>query len=146
MIPDSVIEHLKSREGYVNRVYLDSLGNPTAGVGHLLNDAENALYGVGDVVADDVIDKWLYEDSQKAWLAAFNQAKGIDCMDLRPALFHVCYQLGSGWRSIHKKTWAYMRDHEWQKAAIEAADSRWNQQTPVRVIDFQIALLQKAIS
>ena len=145
MIPQHVLDHLELREGRVNRVYEDSEGHATAGVGHLLTEHELDSYHIGDPVSDELIDEWLRADSEKAWLASYNQAKGIDCLDLREALFHVCFQLGAGWFRIHKKTWAYLKAGEYQNAALEAADSLWNEQTPTRVIDFQIACLQQAI-
>ena len=34
-------EHMKLREGYREDVYLDTLGKPTCGIGHLLTKEEN---------------------------------------------------------------------------------------------------------
>ena len=145
MIPQHVLDHLELREGRVNRVYEDSEGYATAGVGHLLTEHEVDSYHIGDPVSDSVIDEWLLKDTEKAWLAAYNQSKGIQCPELQEALFHVCYQLGTGWNLIHKKTWSLLKEREYQAAAMEAADSLWNDQTPIRVIDFQIACLQQAL-
>lgn len=143
-IPLRVLHHLEAREGKSRRVYLDSLGNATGGVGHLMDAHELKKYPVGSEIPEEQIREWLEHDTEKAWLAAYNQCNGIRMPELQEALFHVNFQLGAGWPLIHKKTWAHIRNHEWQKAAIEAADSRWNEQTPVRVIDFQIALLEIA--
>ena len=145
MIPPKELEHLRKREGVVYRVYLDSLDKPTGGVGHLMSEEELEQYPVGAELSEELVEAWLEADAAKAWLAAYNQANGIRTLELQGALFHVNFQLGAGWPLIHKKTWGYIRDHEWQKAAIEAADSRWNDQTPLRVYDFQLALIQQAI-
>ena len=40
-------DHIKLREGYKNVVYLDTLGKPTGGIGHLLLPEEKKLYPVG---------------------------------------------------------------------------------------------------
>ena len=43
-------EHIKLREGYKNVVYLDTLGKPTGGIGHLLSKEECEKYKVDDVL------------------------------------------------------------------------------------------------
>jgi GH24 family phage-related lysozyme (muramidase) len=47
-------------------VYLDSKGNPTAGVGHLLTKEEQETYQVGDEVPSNVRAKWLKDDTESA--------------------------------------------------------------------------------
>ena len=42
------LEHLEHREGNEECVYLDTLGKPTCGVGHLLTERERQVYQVGD--------------------------------------------------------------------------------------------------
>ena len=100
---------------------------------------------VGTPLPDDLIDAWLEQDAHAAWGAAAGQAIEIHCEDLREALASVCYQLGPGWKSDFKKTWQLLQAGLWEDAAIEAADSKWYVQTPVRVIDFQWALWNQAI-
>lgn len=142
MIPKHVLEHLELREGRVNRVYLDSLDNPTAGVGHLLTEQERLEYAVGDKVSDEVIDAWLEEDARTAWLAAYNQCNGIRCPELQETLFHINYQLGAGWPLKFPKTWRLLREERYIEAAVEICldshgsyPSNWLQQTPLRVSD-----------
>jgi lysozyme len=140
MVPDTVIEHLKLREGVVEAVYLDSLDFPTAGVGHLLSPSERDIWLVGEAVPVQQIDQWLEHDAKEAWEAAGIQADYLGEAGLQDALCSVCFQLGTQWRYIHKKTWAYLEDGEWELAAQECEDSKWYRQTPVRVRDFQKAL------
>ena len=144
-IPLRLLHHLEAREGNVERVYLDSLDNPTCGVGHLLTAEENALYAVGDKVPKEVRDQWFLEDTEGAWLAAYNQANGIRCPEhqtaLQEAFFHLNFQLGAGWPTKFKKTWDFLKAHDWMAASVEAADSNWRYQTPVRCADFMRALL-----
>ena len=45
------LQHLEHREGNVDYVYLDTLGKPTCGVGHLLTQEECRQYNVGDTVS-----------------------------------------------------------------------------------------------
>tara|TARA_R100001509_G_C4884359_1_gene221451 strand:- start:4169 stop:6106 length:1938 start_codon:yes stop_codon:yes gene_type:complete len=139
---ESFLTHLKDREGFRNKVYLDSLGKPTAGVGHLLTEEENKTYKVGDVIPDNILDNWLKQDALKAWNAALQQSKDLNVTDLDfiDALASVNFQLGTGWFKIHKNTWKFLKDKRYEEAAKEAADSTWFKQTPVRVKDFQKAI------
>lgn len=141
-IPKDVIEHLKLREGWREKVYLDTLGFPTAGMGHLLTTTEKAKYPVGAVVPKATLEGWVRADSRKAYNAALAQAKTLGISDKKfiVVLTSVNFQLGSAWNTIHKKTWAFMVARKWEKAAVEAQDSKWYRQTPVRVKDFQAAL------
>ena len=136
------LNHLKDREGFRDEVYLDSLGKPTVGTGHLLTEEENKQYKVGDRVPDNILNKWLEEDSIKAWTAALKQSKelGIDNLNFIEALASVNFQLGINWNKIHKNTWKFLQTKEYDKAAAEAADSTWFKQTPIRVKDFQNAI------
>ncbi|MEE8295824.1 MAG: hypothetical protein V3R64_08940 [Sphingomonadales bacterium] len=141
-IPKEVIEHLKLREGWSEKVYLDTRKFPTAGMGHLLNAAEKAKYPVDAVVPKAVLEGWVRADSRKAYNAALAQAKTLGLSDKKfiVVLTSVNFQLGTAWNSIHKNTWKHMVAKNWEKAALEAQDSRWFRQTPVRVRDFQAAL------
>lgn len=141
MIPRHLLDHLEKREGKVNRVYLDHLDNPTGGVGHLLTDDELEIYDVGDFIDDETIYRWLEQDTAKAWLAAENQSKGLDCPELQEALFSVNYQLGPGWNTKFRKTWTYLKLRQYDKAAVEVTDSLWFKQTPIRCLDFVAAIL-----
>lgn len=149
MIPDHVLKHLELREGRVQRVYEDSLGHLTAGVGHKLTEGETLQYKVGDTVDNATIDAWLQEDARSAWLAAFNQSNGIRCPELQETLFHINYQLGASWPLKFPKTWRLLKDERYTEAAVEICldgqgdyPSQWLQQTPVRVADAMAGFLE----
>ena len=99
MIPREFKEHLKHREGYRDEVYLDTLGKPTCGVGHLLTEQECRQYDVGERVPQHVIDRWLEQDTEVAWQAALMQSQdlGIDSFEFTVALGSVNFQLGTRW-------------------------------------------------
>lgn len=138
---DPVIEHLKLREGVKYESYLDTLGKLTGGVGHLMSKEEQALYPEGTEIPSEVVDEWLKADVQEARKAAQKQAQELSgSKELEEALIHVNFQLGSGWNKIHKNTWSLMKQGKYEEAAKEAADSKWYEQTEVRVKDFQKAL------
>ncbi|MFN8394278.1 MAG: peptidoglycan amidohydrolase family protein [Bacteroidia bacterium] len=141
-VPKEFLDHLKLREGWRTKVYLDSEGLPTVGLGHLLTASEKQKYPVGTEVPTSLLNTWANADAQKAYDAAKGQAStlGVSSESFIIALASVNFQLGTSWNTKFKKTWGYMTKGEWEKAALEAQDSAWYAQTPVRVQDFQAAL------
>lgn len=137
-------QHLLKREGSVNKSYKDSVGKLTGGIGHLLTPQEIKKYPLGTDIPKEVTDAWFKEDSAEAIDAAKVQAKelGVDKPELIQALTSVNFQLGTNWNKIHKKTWKLLQSGNFKEAAKEAANSKWNKQTPVRVKDFQDTLLK----
>ena len=144
-------EHLELREGNESSVYQNEIADgqggtkldaPTAGIGHVLSEAEQRLYPVGTKVPQDVRDAWFKKDSAEAFAAATRQAKEIGRPDMVAALASVNFQLGTGWTTKHPSTWEFMKQKDWTSAAAESADSLWYVQTPTRVEDLQKALLK----
>lgn len=128
---------MKLREGTVLKWYKDHLGKWTGGTGHLRKPGEENI-----VITQAVADRWLDQDISEARKAANRQCEMLPftTQHLYDVLVSVNFQLGTVWYQKFKKTWALMQAGEFAKAAIEAADSDWFKQTPVRVKDFQIAL------
>ena len=134
---DNFLKHLRLREGYREDVYLDSEGKPTVGVGHYDPELKE-----GDIITQEQVSEYLREDSQEAWDAAVEQGEKLGRTDPKflEGLASVNFQLGTSWYKEHKNTWKLMSEGKWEDAAVEAANSKWEQQTPVRVVDFQNAL------
>jgi GH24 family phage-related lysozyme (muramidase) len=137
---EDFIDHLLEREGFENEVYKDTLGVLTVGVGHRVLPQDNLREG--QTISNERVRQFLYKDAQKAFYAAREQASelGVSDPEFLVALASVNFQLGTGWNDIHRKTWRLMTEGRFREAADEASRSRWNQQTPVRVRDFQNAL------
>ncbi len=142
----TVGEHIKLREGIMYNTYLDTTGNLTGGVGHLLTPQEAELYPEGTALSADVVDTWCSVAVVEAKRAAQQQAKLLSNLspELVGGLVSVNFQLGSNWYKEHKKTWALLVKGKYFEAAVEAADSKWYRQTPVRVEDFQQILINEA--
>lgn len=141
-VPSDIVYFLQLREGVKGETYLDSLGKPTAGMGHLLTPEEFAEYPVGDAIPYPVIDKWAAQDSLTAYTAALDQAKRLKVTspEFIKVLTSVNFQNGSHWFLKFPKTWALMLAGKWAEACTEVHDSLWAKQTPVRVADFQSAM------
>lgn len=133
---------MRQYEGVKTTVYLDSLGKPTVGIGHLVTPADKLK--VGDVITDGQVSDFFKADGAKAMAAAKSQASkaGISNSDFIVYLASVNFQLGTGWTSVFKTTWQLIMDGKYDADAKEIGKSRWYQQTPVRAKDFQKMLLK----
>ena len=138
-------EHLRLREGYREEVYLDTLDKPTCGTGHLLSPEENAQYAVGDTIDTAVLDRWLEEDSEKAWNAAAQQLQdlNIEKPEFIVALGSVNFQLGTHWINKFPSAYKALQNKDYDEAIKQVStgsgkdgQSRWMEQTPIRVKDF----------
>ena len=139
------LEHLELREGNVDHVYLDTLGNPTCGVGHSLSIEECGQYEIGQSVSKTTRDKWLEEDAQKAWDAAAQQIQdlGIENPEFIVALGSVNFQLGTHWMDKFPSAYKALSSKDYDEAIRQVStgsgkdgQSKWKEQTPVRVEDF----------
>jgi lysozyme len=129
------------REGVRTTVYADSRGLPTVGIGHLVQPGDNL--SIGDVISDQAVDDFFTADSADALTAAYNQAAlaGITSLGFIPTLASVNFQLGTDWTSKFPHTWRMIRNGQYTDAAHALTGTLWQQQTPIRVADFQNALL-----
>lgn len=144
-IPTCVIEHLKVREGVRNTVYLDTLGNPTVGVGHLVLPEDKL--SLGDTISDSRVEELLQKDALKAYKAACEQAEEIGKLENKEwitILTSVNFQLGTRWIKKFPNTWKHIKNGNYKRAIANLKRSKWYVQTPVRVKDF-IGVLKKEI-
>ena len=143
------LAHLELREGNVEYVYLDSLGKPTCGVGHLLTERERQVYQVGDEVSEEQRTVWLEHDATKAWEAAAQQMEdlNIENVEFIIALGSVNFQLGTKWMNKFPSAYKALKDKDYDEAIYQVStgsgkdgQSKWKEQTPVRVEDFVTAI------
>ena len=143
------LEHLELREGNVDHVYFDTLNKPTCGVGHLLSIEECSEYEIGQNVSQTTRDKWLKEDAQKAWDAAAQQIQdlGIEDTGFISALGSVNFQLGTRWMNKFPSAYKALSNKDYDEAIRQVStgsgkdgQSKWKEQTPVRVEDFVQAI------
>ena len=143
------LEHLELREGNEECVYIDSLGKPTCGVGHLLTERERQVYQVGDRVSEEQRTAWLEEDAAKAWEAAAQQIEdlGIEDAEFIIVLGSVNFQLGTRWMDKFPSAYKALKNKDYDEAIRQVStgsgkdgQSKWKEQTPVRVEDFVTAI------
>ena len=129
---DRLLQSVKKHEGYRNKVYLDTLGKRTVGVGHLC---------VEDFWEDDkeYEEKFLMtileHDLQTAIKGAERLLKGCSILDslAKEIIIEMVFQLGETGVSKFKNMLKALKEGpDYQTAAIEMLDSRWAKQTPNR--------------
>ena len=127
---DRLLESVKKHEGYRNKVYLDTLGKRTVGVGHLC---------VEDFWEDDkeYDEKFLMtileHDLQTAIKGAKELMEEHDCADIdeqaEEILIEMVFQLGKNGVSKFKNMWKALAEKNYIGASYEMLDSRWSKQT-----------------
>ena len=130
---ERLLESVKKHEGYRNKVYLDTLGKRTVGVGHLC---------VEDFWEDDkeYEESFLMEILEKDLQEAIRGAKELmeehGCADIddraEEILIEMVFQLGRTGVSKFKNMWKALSEHNYVGASFEMLDSRWAKQTPNR--------------
>jgi len=130
---ERLLESVKKHEGYRNKVYLDTLGKRTVGVGHLC---------VEDFWEDDkeyeesFLMEILEKDLQTAIKSAQQLIEEFDCNDIdeqaEEILIEMVFQLGKTGVSKFKNMWKALAEKNYIGASYEMLDSRWAKQTPNR--------------
>ena len=128
-----LLKSVKEHEGYRNKVYLDSLGKRTVGVGHLC---------VEDFWEDDkeYEEKFLLTILEHYLKSAIKSAERLcsDCPDLddlaKETIIEMIFQLGETGVSKFRNMWKALKQSppQYGVAATEMLDSRWAKQTPGR--------------
>ena len=130
---ERLLKSVKEHEGYRNKVYLDSLGKRTVGVGHLCVEdhwEDNKEY------SEKYLMKVLKDDLKNAIQGAERLCS--DCPDLddlaKETIIELVFQLGETGVSKFRNRWKALESNppQYDVAATEMLDSRWAKQTPNR--------------
>ena len=132
---DKLRAQLEIDEGVVNKIYLDHLGYPTFGIGHLIieGDPEEGM-GVDYPISEERVIEAFEKDVQtvlkdckicfKTWYGYPEEAKQI--------FANMMFNMGRTRLSKFKKMIDAAESGDWKKAAIEGRDSRWYNQVTNR--------------
>tara|TARA_R100000353_G_scaffold50386_1_gene39964 strand:+ start:244 stop:681 length:438 start_codon:yes stop_codon:yes gene_type:complete len=130
---ERLMQSVKKHEGYRNKVYLDTLGKRTVGVGHLCvedfweDDKEYEERFLMDILAEDL---------QNAIKGARELKEEYDCTDIdeiaQEIIVEMVFQLGKTGVSKFKNMWKALSEKNYIGASYEMLDSRWAKQTPNR--------------
>ena len=135
---EAVYAQLKIDEGVVYEVYLDHLGYPTFGVGHLIieGDAEHGS-AVGTTITEERVKECFEKDLDIAVSeceALFGDNWNNYPGELQEVLVNMMFNMGRGRLGGFKKFIAAINESDWNKASIEMMDSRWATQVGNRAI------------
>ena len=126
---------LELDEGVKHEIYLDHLGLPTFGIGHLIRD-EDPEHGepVGTAVTDDRVAEAFKQDIQ---ITLEDCQKLYDDFDDLPEeaqliIANMCFNLGYPRLSKFKGMKAGVDARDWNEAADQMVDSRWYRQVTNR--------------
>ena len=130
---ERLMESVKKHEGYRNKVYLDTLGKRTVGVGHLCtedwweDDKEYEEKFLMEILADDL---------QNAIKGARELKEEHSCTDIdeiaQEILVEMVFQLGKNGVSKFRNMWKALAEKNYIGASFEMLDSKWAKQTPNR--------------
>ena len=130
---DRLLESVKKHEGYRNKVYLDTLGKRTVGVGHLCVEDwwdDNVEYEEKFLM--DILQK----DLQESIRGATELMEDHNCKDIdekaKELLIEMVFQLGKTGVSKFRNMWKCLSELNYVGASFEMLDSKWAKQTPNR--------------
>jgi len=128
-------EDLKSRikkhEGFLAKVYLDSLGKATIGYGHLLTEEDDFVEGV--IYDKDILEALFEKDFNKAVQGAEQLLDGYNiALVAKEVIIEMVFQLGKTGVSKFKKMFDALKNNDYSRAAAEMLNSAWYRQTPSR--------------
>jgi len=138
-------EELTFDEGCINKVYLDHLGYPTFGIGHLVL-SEDPEHGqdVGTPVSEERIKECFEKDIQNVFDDLDRNMPWWRDLpsDLILVMANMSFNLGINRLMKFKNFLSAMQDKDWDKAAVEMIDSRWAIQVGPRAVRLKDRVLK----
>jgi len=126
---------LESDEGCINEVYLDHLGYPTFGIGHLIRDTDPE-YGcdVGEKISAERVAEAFEDDVQITYNDCLRLYPDFDMLPNEAQLIiaNMMFNLGATRMGKFVGMKAGVDARDWQKAADEMVDSLWYKQVTNR--------------
>jgi len=128
-------QDLLGAEGLRLKVYKDSLGNNTVGVGELVGDDMN----VGDEVPIELAESMFQASTDEALNAGVRISRDLGVQDegAKLGLAAAVFQLGERGLGKFQKTAAAIKAKDWDAFSTEIRNSDWYEQTPKRVLYFE---------
>jgi GH24 family phage-related lysozyme (muramidase) len=128
---EDVKNRIKKHEGFVAKVYLDSLGKATIGYGHLLTEEDDFVEGV--IYDKDILEAMFDKDFDKAKQGMEELVGTLDiAMAAKGIIIEMVFQLGKTGVSKFKNMFAALNEYDYTRAAEEMLNSAWYRQTPSR--------------
>ena len=128
-------QEIEIDEGVKYEIYLDHLGLPTCGIGHLIVEGDEE-YGqeVGTTVSEERVAELFESDVQVTLDECERLYSGFSELpeEVQHILANMMFNMGRPRLSGFKKFNAAVAAGEWEEAAEEMIDSRWYRQVTNR--------------
>ena len=132
---DKLRKQLEVDEGVVHEIYLDHLGYPTFGIGHLVRDTDpEAGAALGTPVSEDRVIEAFNKDVESVLNDCTILYGDFSKLPEEAQLIiaNMMFNLGRPRLSKFKGMKAGVDAKDWNKAADEMVDSAWYRQVPNR--------------
>ena len=120
----SLIADIKAHEGYSKKVYKDTLGYPTIGIGFLVSSLE-----LDEDVCDIILERRLKKNEAVLQRKMTYYSKLP--LEVQNIIQNMYYQMGNRLFNF-VKTLHYIENGKWRAASLEMLQSLWAKQTPNR--------------
>jgi lysozyme len=140
-------EQVKRHEGEVLKIYEDSLGYKTLGIGHLCKPEDPEYdWEVDTPVSQEVVDLYYESDFDKHYQEAAHIYGSIPSFNKLPeviqhVLVNMCFNLGGTRLSKFKNMLKACKANDWKEMAVQMEDSRWYKQVGRRSKELQDMVL-----
>ena len=135
-------ERIKKHEGFVNKIYKDSLGFATIGYGHLVTKADT--YEEGVEYTEEELSKVFDQDFIIAGHGAETLMNNYEVYEIdheaKCVLIEMVFQLGIGGVGKFKKMCKAIDNKDFPSAKIEMLDSRWAKRVGNRAVRLSNAM------
>lgn len=132
---DKLREEIEVDEGVVEEIYLDHLGYPTFGIGHLVTD-DDPEYGqeVGTPVSTERCRSAFDVDVEQVIADCQILYPNLDDLpeEVQRIIANMMFNMGRPRLSKFVNMKAAVDEGDWNRAADEMMDSRWYNQVPNR--------------
>ena len=132
---DRLRRQLEIDEGCKHEIYLDHLGLPTFGIGHLIIDSDvEATKDVGDPVSDERVKECFDKDVESVISDCKRLYDDFDELpdEAQEIIANMMFNMGLTRLSKFKGMKAGVDARNWNKAADEMVDSKWYRQVTNR--------------
>ena len=128
-------EELKEDEGVKYEIYLDHLGLPTFGIGHLVleTDPEYELE-VGSEISEERVNECFKQDIEGTIKECNKLYDNFDDLpeEVQHIIANMMFNMGRPRLSKFKKMKIAVDNREWKEAAFQMEDSKWYKQVTNR--------------
>ena len=129
---EEIKARIKKHEGFVPKMYLDSLGKATIGYGHLITEKDNFKEGIEYSIEE--LEEVFNQDFNKAVEGANELTSKLNIIlaKIKGVIIEMVFQLGKTGVSKFKKFFEALNNQNYNEAANQMIDSNWHKQTPKR--------------